>query len=133
MPSTTPNLWICAFAVFQTTDKTLVSEQLGDDPRHAPFTRALLRAERFLVVRNRTTDIYTRIWCCWELYIAYIMGFLTSSKLSITGPNVFTNVKHDVLSAYASDPRDKEQILAAIEAEDGAREHINFIITLLDL
>ena len=34
--------------MFQTTDKTLVSEQLGDDPRHAPFTRALLRAERFL-------------------------------------------------------------------------------------
>lgn len=61
------------------------------------------------------------------------MGFLTSSKLSITGPNVFANVKHDVLSAYASDPKDKEQILAAIEAEDGAREHINFIITLLDL
>ena len=30
---------------------------------------------------------------CWELYIAYIMGFLTSDKLSITGPNAFAFAK----------------------------------------
>ncbi|CAJ1417516.1 unnamed protein product [Effrenium voratum] len=34
-------------------------------------------------------------------------------------------------AAHASDPGDKRQSLEAIESEEGAREHVNFLITLL--
>merc|ERR1712046_268895 len=71
LPGSNPTLWICAFALNQGGN---IAAQLGADPRNAPFTRALACAESFLVVRNRAVNIYTRIWCCWELYCAYLLG-----------------------------------------------------------
>merc|ERR1719401_200425 len=70
-------LWICMFAVFQTQDPSVIAGQLGRNPWQAPFTRALNSADRFLVVRNSEVNIYTRVWCCWELYCAYTLGYLT--------------------------------------------------------
>ncbi len=58
-----PHLWICAAALFQTTNKDEIAKQLGSDPNAAPFTKALRQAERFLVVRNRAVDLHDRIWC----------------------------------------------------------------------
>eukprot|EP00440_Ansanella_granifera_P032848 gb/GFBE01035637.1/.p1 GENE.gb/GFBE01035637.1/~~gb/GFBE01035637.1/.p1 ORF type:complete len:571 (+),score=114.47 gb/GFBE01035637.1/:1-1713(+) len=132
MTSEYPYLWICAFAIFQTTDPALISRQLGGDPRQAPFTRALSRADYFLVVRNDQVDIYERIWCIWELYLAFTQGFLTSDKLIITGPNTFrSNARVNIENARSSDENDKLQIMEAIKQEDGVKSHIEFLITLL--
>merc|ERR1712137_672512 len=53
-----PSLWICAFALVQSSDPKVVQQQVGlsSDPHKAPFTKALAKAEKFLIVRNRTMD-----------------------------------------------------------------------------
>jgi len=115
-----PNIWICAFALYQSADRSAVSAQLGNDPAKAPFTEALKRAERYLVVRNRAVDIFARIWCCWELYCADKYGLLEQGKgkFLITGPCCFPcTASEDVAKAEATDPEDKRVILFAITSE----------------
>jgi len=112
-----PNIWVCAFALYQSADRAAVSAQLGRDPSKAPFTDALKCADRYLVVRNQAVDIFTRIWCCWELYCADKYGFLDQGKgkFLITGPSCFPETAlDDVAKAEASDAEDKRLILNAI-------------------
>ena len=65
-----PNLWICAFALVQSDDPSIITAQVGDEKTpldQAPFVQALKHAGQFLVVRNSNTDIYARLWCGCEL------------------------------------------------------------------
>merc|ERR1712032_1672314 len=99
-------LWICAFALFQSADSMVISSQLGDDPTAAPFTKALCKATHYLIVRSQEADIYSRIWCCWELYYAWCEGKLASGTFGIAGPNGFQLRPHeqvDIAAARASD------------------------------
>ena len=92
-----------------------LSEQLGNDPAHAPFTEALKRANRYLVVRNDAVDVFARIWCCWELYCAAQGGFLQSDKYIVTGPSRFPNPENwDIGKADASNLEDKHLIMLAV-------------------
>lgn len=110
-----PSLWICIFAIIQSENPLDLSEQLGNDPAHAPFTEALKRANRYLVVRNDAVDVFARIWCCWELYCAAQGGFLQSDKYIVTGPSRFPNPENwDIGKADASNLEDKRLIMLAV-------------------
>jgi len=114
-----PNLWICATALIQSKDPEAVLHQVGtgEEPSKAPFTRALARAEKLLIVRNAAIDLYERIWCCWEFFIAYQQGMIhRPGAVLIVGPTTFaTDSKQvDVASAQASNLEDKRRILEHI-------------------
>merc|ERR1712032_344055 len=109
-----PNIWICACALLQSSDPKVVAHQVASrDPRKAPFTRALRMAEKFLVVRNRSVDIYSRIWCYWELAAAHEVGFLDKAgSLMVAGPATFAeDGPVDIANANASSLSDKATIL----------------------
>jgi len=42
------------------------------DPSSSPFARALSHATHVIAVPNQTVGIYTRLWCCYEAYLAYV-------------------------------------------------------------
>ncbi|CAE8710141.1 unnamed protein product [Polarella glacialis] len=114
-----PNLWICATALLQSTDPATVSLQIGAgvSPSEAPFTKALAKAEKLLIVRNATVDLYERIWCCWEFFLAYQQGMIhRPGAVIVVGPSMFgTGTKEvDVTSALSSNIEDKRKILEHI-------------------
>jgi hypothetical protein len=129
-----PNVWICAFALVQSSDPKVIEQQVGlnRDPRGAPFTRALRRAEKVLVVRNRAVDLYSRIWCCWELAAASGYGFLRRpGALMIAGPATFSQGKQvDIAHANASNERDKDRILQHLRNK-GSYTEVNDKLTLV--
>jgi len=43
-------------------------------PSASPFARALSHATHVIAVPNQTVGIYTRLWCCYEAYLAYCWG-----------------------------------------------------------
>ncbi|CAJ1390987.1 unnamed protein product [Effrenium voratum] len=121
-----PNFWICIFAILQSDSQKELSDQLGGDPARAPFTEALRRSNRYLVVRNDAVDVFTRIWCCWELYCAAQDGFLQSDRYIVTGPSKFPDPENwDIGKADASNLEDKRLIMNAVT---GNREIYHTII-----
>eukprot|EP00435_Cladocopium_sp_Y103_P074345 s105_g48.t1 len=132
-----PNLWICATALIQSRDASKVSAQVGvgEHPEAAPFTRALLRAGRLLVVRNQAVNLFERIWCCWELFKAYEIGLVaTPGALMITGPADTNMAPVKIQQALASDPEDKKRIMRHIhqmarERNGPSLEQINQTLT----
>ena len=59
-----PNLWICACALFQ-GDAKAIAAQVGtreDSMEDSAFVRALTKASMYVVVRNSSVDLYSRIW-----------------------------------------------------------------------
>jgi len=133
-----PNLWICATALYQTTDQSKIALQVGtgSDPRKAPFSRALMEAEKVLIVRNDKVDLYSRIWCCWELFCAYELGFLERpGVLMVAGPAPSTTPLGgeepavDISDAEASNPEDKRTILETVMSSDLDVKDINRKLT----
>jgi len=53
--------------------------RLISSPSTSPFASALRSASYMLVVPNRYRSIYTRIWCCYEAYLAH-----AAQKLIVT-------------------------------------------------
>lgn len=122
-----PNLWICATALVQTTDRKVISLQVGTgtDPSRAPFTKALARCDKLLVVRNETVDLYDRIWCCWEFYMAYQLGMIhRPGAIIVVGPASFDGAV-DIARAQSSDEEDKRKILRCISKSGRSFEDIN--------
>lgn len=126
-----PHLWICATALYQSADPTDISAQVGtgSNPEHAFFTRALSKAQKLLIVRNSAVDLYQRIWCCWELYLAYEQGMLhMPGAVMVVGPASHPSSEQegvDIRDARASNPEDKESILNHVLAKQKSYRYIN--------
>lgn len=113
-----PNLWICTFALHQET--SAIQEELDTPLEESPFVRALMAAREFVVVRNQTTDLYSRIWCVCELMYAEKYG-LVPDKTRVTGPDTFSHVKTSCLHAKATSLDDHEKILKVLLFEFGRK------------
>ena len=124
-----PNLWICAFALVQGDDDK-IAEQLrvsnSASLSKSPFVKAIHKASSFVVVRNTTTDLYSRIWCVCELIYARKYG-LVPEKTHVTGPDNFSHLHTSCLDANASVPRDKARILKTLLLEHDHDEIDSFI------
>ena len=111
-----PNLWICAFALKQSDDESVIKRQIdgGDqedeDLRQSPFMRALQSAKSFCVVRNANADLYARIWCVYELMYANQYG-LFPDRIYVTGPDTFKDTKTSCLDAQSSKATDRIRIM----------------------
>lgn len=122
---TKPKLWICALAIRQ-GDPDFISCQLETTTPNAslmdtPFVQALQKASSFVVVRNATTDLYSRIWCVCELMYAKELG-LVPHLTHVTGPNVFSDLSTSVLDAKATKLRDRERILKVLLTQHERQE-----------
>lgn len=64
--------WVCAMAIYQCEDipELTIQRQLGDDVTRGPFATVLKQAERMLAVLTPVADIYTRMWCVFEMFVA---------------------------------------------------------------
>jgi len=65
--------WICALSIYQNSDESkgvTIAEQLGSDPKFGPFATVLKGADLMLAVLTHECNIYTRLWCAYELYFA---------------------------------------------------------------
>lgn len=68
--------WVCAMAIYQCEDVPEVSiqRQLGNDVRTGPFSTVLKQADRMIAVLTPAADIYTRMWCVLEIFVAVQEG-----------------------------------------------------------
>ncbi|CAE7272488.1 roco5 [Symbiodinium sp. CCMP2592] len=112
-----PHLFICAFSLFQGVPED-IQEALGQSISQAPFVKALAAAERYVVVRNRMEDLYTRAWCLVEYIYAKKFGFY-KDKVLVTGPNEFSESTTTCTQIRASDEEDRLKIFKFIMDEGG--------------
>lgn len=129
-----PNLWICAFALFQGDEKE-IELQLGSSDKgsasllsDAPFVRALRQAKEFLVIRNSTVDLYSRIWCVCELVFATEFG-LVPANTKVVGPDKFGESTASVKDAKAFCQSDRKRILQYLLEVNGNYELIDGIVS----
>lgn len=116
-------LWICSFALFQTTDRKSVSEQIGNKLLMAPFDKALRHSTEVLVVRNSEVDNFTRAWCVYEIFRAQQLNL----KITVAGPEFPANNVVDILSCTASNKADEEKIKKTIQSA-GLVDEINSVV-----
>jgi len=64
--------WVCATAICQNEDGhgPSIQEQLGPSPASGPFATVLKQSTNMLAVLTTTCDIYTRLWCVFEMWTA---------------------------------------------------------------
>lgn len=59
-------IWVCALAIAQNAD---IQGELGSDIMQSPFAVVLSKCRQMIVVYNPDTDLYSRVWCCLEIYL----------------------------------------------------------------
>jgi len=118
------NLWICSFALFQSTDRTLVEGQIGKTLLGAPFDKALRRCKEVLVVRNAEIDNFQRAWCVYEIFRARQLNL----KITVAGPNCFESDTVDILTCKASSKDDESLIKETIQ-DAHLVEDLNGVVT----
>ena len=64
--------WVCATAIYQNEDKPslTISKQLGPSIEYGPFATVLKQANSMIAVFTPSVDIYLRMWCVFEIFIA---------------------------------------------------------------
>jgi len=60
--------WICAYANRQWD----LAGEIVDDPKESSFARALKLADGTIAVIDAKAEYFTRIWCCFEIFISII-------------------------------------------------------------
>lgn len=65
--------WVCAMAIDQEDSET-IAMQLGPSLEHGPFATVLKQATDMIAVFTPAADIYLRMWCVFEIFIAIKYG-----------------------------------------------------------
>eukprot|EP00928_Gymnodinium_smaydae_P071291 TRINITY_DN54917_c0_g1_i1.p1 TRINITY_DN54917_c0_g1~~TRINITY_DN54917_c0_g1_i1.p1 ORF type:complete len:627 (-),score=48.20 TRINITY_DN54917_c0_g1_i1:201-2081(-) len=65
-------LWVCATAIYQPEDleDITICKQLGSDPTTGPFATVLKQADEMVGIVTLNSNIYTRMWCVYEMFVA---------------------------------------------------------------
>ncbi len=68
--------WICALSIYQNEDipEVTIAKQLGPKPETGPFATVLKQADQMVAIMTQSCDIYTRLWCVYEIFIAITMN-----------------------------------------------------------
>merc|ERR1719375_2936030 len=98
-PSGCRGAYICTLSNPQ-NDSEMIADLIAN-PQTSPFAQALKLATYVLVVPNRSTSIYTRLWCVYEAYLAYLdeKTILTASPPSLA--NSLDRLRYPALSLLA--------------------------------
>ncbi|CAK9077427.1 unnamed protein product [Durusdinium trenchii] len=72
----TEGYWVCATAIYQPEDveELTIAKQLGPDPNHGPFAAVLRQASAMVACITEACDIYSRMWCVFEIFMAKELG-----------------------------------------------------------
>ena len=70
--------WVCAYA----NNQWKLDEELVDDLTQTSFRKALDKAEGTVTVLDSGSVTFTRVWCCYEIYVSLA---LTSHNLCVPG------------------------------------------------
>lgn len=108
-------LWICFLANPQTWEPKELNKLLGTNPFTSPFYQALTRSESVVAVRNVRVNLYTRLWCVFELRVAQDTGkyvqFIGDNPQSID-PALLDLARH---TAVCSREDDADLLRGALE------------------
>jgi len=117
-------LWICFLANPQTWRPDDLRALLGVNPFMSPFYTALDKAEHVLAVRNANLNMYTRLWCVFELWAAFKSG----KPVMTVGDNP-DNIDPAATgyNANCSSAEDAEMLRSAIDLH-GKRAEVNSYI-----
>jgi len=117
--------WVCAFSIYQNDgddDKPTIGEQLGGNPTYGPFSTVLKGADSMVAVVTKKCDIYSRLWCVYELHIARTLKKEVELWPYIHSSNVRNGyLNHDVCIRNINDAVDSE---SAICGNDDDRRSI---------
>eukprot|EP00927_Polykrikos_kofoidii_P040898 TRINITY_DN34878_c0_g2_i1.p1 TRINITY_DN34878_c0_g2~~TRINITY_DN34878_c0_g2_i1.p1 ORF type:complete len:712 (-),score=73.18 TRINITY_DN34878_c0_g2_i1:9-2144(-) len=73
-----------AYICFLSNPQNLDISGLIASPQDSPFAHALDAASHMLVVTNRFTSIYGRLWCAYEAFLACVKGKIIMTALAST-------------------------------------------------
>jgi len=105
-------LWICFLANPQTWHADDLDQLLGANAWMSPFAVALSEADTVIAVRNPNLNMYTRLWCVFELYLAYTRG----KRVEVVGPQAPRLAGEAVgYGAACSVTRDTKRLRAAMQ------------------
>lgn len=65
--------WVCALSIYQSDgagDSPTIAQQIGSDPEYGAFSTVLKGADLMLAVVTETCNIYTHLWCVYEILVA---------------------------------------------------------------
>jgi hypothetical protein len=65
--------WVCAMSIYQ-EDNATIAQQLGPSLEHGPFATVLKQATEMVAVFTPAADIYLRMWCVFEIFVAVKLG-----------------------------------------------------------
>eukprot|EP00933_Yihiella_yeosuensis_P038170 TRINITY_DN3211_c0_g2_i1.p1 TRINITY_DN3211_c0_g2~~TRINITY_DN3211_c0_g2_i1.p1 ORF type:complete len:585 (+),score=72.77 TRINITY_DN3211_c0_g2_i1:42-1796(+) len=114
-----PNLWM-VFTALSQSGEIRTARRPGLKPIDLPMIQALKRCSTTLLVRNVCTDVYSRLWCVWELYMFSQLGFTEDDgRFFVHGPNRGLESKQevDVFNCATSEPEDRQWLLDWIRQE----------------
>lgn len=96
--------WVCALSIYQNEDlpNVTIQKQLGPSPSSGPFSTVLKQADRMVAIMTDSCDIYTRLWCVYEIFIAITLNVPVSlasfNEITTSGGSsdaMYTNVVLD--------------------------------------
>lgn len=132
--------WVCAFAIYQPEDipELTIEKQLGEDPKRGPFTVVLSQASKMLGIVTRSCDIYTRLWCVYEIYVAISynvpinivytsekQGDKTLGTVYLNAGLELSNVAIATEKAHCGFERDAEMIRNEVKSLEGGFAFLN--------
>ncbi|CAE6966568.1 unnamed protein product [Symbiodinium natans] len=88
-PRSARNAWCCMLANPQHLDIGALLQA----PKNSPFALALQESSCVLVVPNRHSSVYTRLWCAYEAYVASEAG----KEILIARASIRQQVLHSLL------------------------------------
>lgn len=121
--------WVCAMAIYQESDE-VISEQLGPSLEYGPFATVLKQATDMIAIFTPAADIYLRMWCVFEIFVAVKLG--VSVKFAALNQQFRSGIEniYDAIfehghkrccseKAQCSKESDEMQIRELINATDG--------------
>jgi len=124
LPSTSV-VWVCSFALPQNCNiyKMVSQGELG----HCPFAKALVQADRVVVVVDERVLPLERIWCLYEMYICVKRQIRMDVRAPKMSKSLFRTIlskadKMDIRDCSSTREQDKQRILNEVS---GAEEAVN--------
>jgi len=116
--------WICFLANPQTWEPSELKALLGVNPFMSPFHAALTEASKVVAVRNSNLNMYTRLWCVFELWAANEKN----KEVIVVGPNPESiDPGRTGYNATCFDERDTQMLRQAIDAR-GKKKRVNMYV-----
>jgi len=118
-------VWICSFALPQNRDIYKMVSQ--GDLWQCPFAKALVQADRVVVVVDERVLPLERIWCLYEMYICVTKQIRMDVRAPTMSKSLFRTILSkadgmDIRDCSSTSEEDKDRILNEVA---GAEETVN--------